>query len=121
MDKESVYAQIQSLKASKKEVFKDNCAIELIRTTGYSNIIDMLLLPLYYIWEHSDFGTLDDVCFESYLMNAYHLYCLSTKDYTNQIVLILTKSSVQNNISKETKMKIASLLDTYSNMIDNSD
>lgn len=116
MDKESVYAQIQSLKASKKEAFMDNYAIELIRTTGYVNIIDMLLLPLYYTWEHSNFGTLDDVRFEKYLMNAYHLYCLSTKDYTSQIVLILKKTSVQKTISLETKIIVESLLDTYLNI-----
>ena len=117
MDKESVYTQIQSLKASKKEVFKDNCAIELIRTTGYSNIMDMLLLPLYYAWEHSDYGTLDQVGFEKYLTNAYHLYCLSTKDYTSQIVLILKKASLQKRLSYNTKHIVVSLLCTYSNVL----
>lgn len=117
MDKEGVFAQIQSLKASKKGAFKDNCATELIRTTGYVNIIDMLLLPLYYTWEHSNFGTLDDVCFEKYLMNAYQLYCMSTKDYTSQIVLILKKNFVQKGLSNDTKEIVELLLDTYSNII----
>lgn len=117
MDREEVYSQIQSLKAAKKGAFKDSCAIELIRSTGYANIIDMLLLPLYYTWEHYEYGTLDQVAFENYLTNAYHLYCLSTKDYITQIVLILKKCSVKKNLSQDTKIKITSLLDMYSNIM----
>lgn len=114
MCKKEVYTQIQSLKAAKKGAFNDSCAIELIRITGYANIVDILLLPLYYTWEHFEYGTLEQVCFESYLRNAYSLYCLSTKDYTRQIVLILKECSVQENLSHGTKKQVNSLLETYS-------
>ena len=116
MLKEEVYTQIQSLKASKKGTFNDSCAIELIRSTGYVNIVDMLLLPLYYTWEHSEYGTLAQVRFESYLANAYHLYSLSTKDYNKKIVCILEECSVQDNLSHDTKKQVISLLNTYSNI-----
>ncbi len=119
MDKAGIYTQIQSLKATKKATAKDSCALELIRTTGYVNIIDMLLLPLYYTWEHSKYGTLEEVSFENYLLKAYNRYCLSTKAYTNQIVLILKRTSVKRSLSQDTKYIVNSLLETYSNIIKN--
>ena len=109
MDKAGIYTQIQSLKATKKATAKDSCALELIRTTGYVNIIDMLLLPLYYTWEHSKYGTLEEVSFENYLLKAY----------TNQIVLILKRTSVKRSLSQDTKYIVNSLLETYSNIIKN--
>lgn len=114
MCKKEVYTQIQSLKAAKKGAFNDSCAIELIRITGYANIVDILLLPLYYTWEHSDYGTLDQVCFESYLSNAYRLYSVSTKEYFKHIIMILEECSIQDNLSHGTKDKVISLLETYS-------
>lgn len=71
MDKTALYTQIQSLKATKKGTAKNSCAIELIRNTGYMNIVDMLLLPLRTM----KFGTLEDVRFETYLKRAYERYC----------------------------------------------
>ena len=64
MDKTALYTQIQSLKATKKGTAKNSCAIELIRNTGYMNIVDMLLLPLRTM----KFGTLEDVRFETYFV-----------------------------------------------------
>ena len=116
MDKTGLYTQIQSLKATKKGTAKNSCAIELIRNTGYVNIIDMLLLPLYYQWELK-FGTLEDVRFETYLKKAYERYCRSTKNYTTQIVQILKKISLRGGLSKDTKFIVNSLLETYSNII----
>jgi len=116
MLKEEVYTQIQSLKTAKKGAFNDSCAIELIRSTGYVNIVDILLLPLYYTWEHRKYGTLDQVCFESYLANAYHHYSLSTKDYNKKIVCILEECSVEDILSHGTKNQVISLLNTYSNI-----
>ena len=117
MDKTGLYTQILSLKATKKGTAKNSCAKELIRNTGYVNIIDMLLLPLYYQWEQLKFGTLEDVRFETYLKKAYERYCQSTKKYTIQIVLILKKISLRRNLSKDTKTIVNSLLETYSNII----
>ena len=76
MDKAGIYTQIQSLKATKKATAKDSCALELIRTTGYVNIIDMLLLPLYYTWEHSKYGTLikKDLG-QKKSLSRYKIYC----------------------------------------------
>ena len=116
MDKAVIYTQILSLKATKKGTTRDSCALELIRITGYVNIIDMLLLPLYYTWEHHKYGTLEEVNFETYLVKAYTRYSLSTKKYKDQIVLILRKTSTQKDLSQETKSIVMSLLETYSDL-----
>jgi hypothetical protein len=116
MDKAVIYTQILSLKATKKGTTRDSCALELIRITGYVNIIDMLLLPLYYTWEHLKYGTLEEVNFETYLVKAYTRYSLSTKKYKDQIVLILRKTSTQKDLSQETKSIVMSLLETYSDL-----
>ena len=113
MDKEDIYTQIISLKSTKKGTTNDSCALELIRTTGYVNIIDMLLLPLYYTWEHSKYGTLEEVSFETYLVKAYTRYSLSTKKYKDQFLLILWKTSTQKDLSQETRFIVISLLETY--------
>lgn len=115
MDKAGIYTQILLLKASKKGTSNDKLSIELIRITGYVNIIDMLLLPLYYMWEH-EYGTLEEVRFETYLMKAYTRYSLSTKNYTNQLMMILRKTSAKKELSQKTKSIVKSLLKTYSHI-----
>ena len=115
MGKESLYSLILELKEIKKGTSSmDSCAIELIRTTGYVNIVDMLLLPLYYTWEHSHYGTLDDVGFETYLMKAYLRYRLSTKDYTDRIVSVLMKTASKGNLTGKTQTMVNSLIEIYS-------
>lgn len=115
MDKEGIYSQIQSLKSFKKGTAKDSSAIELIKSTGYVNIIDMLLLPLYFSWEHSKFGTLEEVAFETYLINAYCLYTHSKRKCNNQLIKILKKTSHRRNLSHDTRNLVNSLIETYSN------
>ena len=116
MDKDEIHRQIISLKAIKK-TSKNPCALELIRTTGYVNIIDMLLLPLYYKWEKSNFGTLEEVNFENYLTKAYNRYCLSTNNYNNQMIIILQKTSTKKKLSNGTKSVVYSLIEIYTNSI----
>ena len=65
----------------------------------------------------SDYGTLEDVNFETYLLKAYNRYCLSKKDYIIQIVMILNKTCAKRKLSRDTKIIVGSLLETYSDLI----
>ena len=114
MKQEELYIQILSLKATKGYADKALCAIELMRTTGYVNIIDMLLLPLYYAWEKMGFGTLEEVRFESYLKKAYILFCHASVDYTRQMVTLLRKASIIKGLSLDCRSIIISLIRLYS-------
>lgn len=113
MDKDSLHTQIFCLKEIKGDPCKESFAIELMKVTGYVNIIDLLLLPLYYAWEHLNYGTLDEVRFETYLKKSYKRYCHSAKRYTREMVAILKRAS-SLGLSQETKTIIESLIKTYS-------
>ncbi len=117
MDKRSVYEHIQSIKAAK--IAANDCSsMELIHVTGYANILDMLLLPLYYMWEYFKFGTLEDVYFESYLKRSYQRFCLSTKSYIFLYVLMLKQILRSNHLSVKTKMFVMSLTQIYLNLVE---
>ena len=115
MDKDSLHTQIFCLKEIKGNPCKESFAIELMKVTGYVNIIDLLLLPLYYAWEHLNYGTLDEVRFETYLKKSYKRYCHSAKRYTRKIVTILNIAS-SGRLSQETQTIIESLIKTYNNL-----
>jgi len=111
MAKEIIYEQIKSLKARKGDT---DLLTELIKTTGYVNIIDILLLPLYFTWEQK-YGNLNEVCFEKYLENPYQRFCLSTRMYTRLILSLLKRKVKQNSLSQENRNMIESLIKIYSN------
>ena len=117
MRKRDIYIQILALKSTRREYGNNPCSAELIRTTGYVNIIDMLLLPLYYSWERLGLGTLEDVCFETYLTNAYKLFCHSALSYIRQLLVLLRRVSNIRDLSQVTKSMIVSLIRLYSTMI----
>lgn len=117
MRRSEVIIQIQSLKATKGDVSSTSYAIELIRATGYVNIIDMLLLPLYYAWDKYGFGKLEDVCFETYLNNAYLLFCQSKDSYLKKILSLLRKVSKKRDLSQGSMSIIGSLIKIYSSII----
>lgn len=113
MDKDSLHTQIFCLKEIKGNPCKETLSIELMKVTGYVNIIDLLLLPLYYTWEHLNYGTLDEVRFETYLKKSYNRYCHSAKRYTRKLVAVLNKASYRG-LSPEIKTIIESLIKSYS-------
>lgn len=117
MRRSEIIIQIQSLKATKRDVSNTSNAIELIRATGYSNIIDMLLLPLYYAWDKLGFGKLEDVCFETYLKNAYKLFCQSKDGYMSKMLSLLRKVSEKRGLSQGCLSIVGGLIDIYSSII----
>ena len=118
MKKEVLYSQIMSLKYYKRGMPNSQCAIDLIKASGYVNILDMLLLPLYYMWEYLKFGTLEDVCFESYLKRSYRRFCLSAKSYIFLYVLMLKKILCSDHLSVKTNMFVMSLTHIYLNLVE---
>lgn len=117
MDKKCVYEHIQSIKAAKKAA-NDCCSIELIHVTGYINILDMLLLPLYNMWEYLKYGTLEDIYFESYLKRSYRRFCLSTKSYIILYVLMLKHILWSYHLSVKTNIFVMSLTKIYLNYVE---
>ena len=107
-----------SLKYHKIEMPDSQCATDLIKASGYVNILDMLLLPLYYMWEYLKFGTLEDVCFESYLKRSYRRFCLSAKSYIFLYVLMLKKILCSDHLSVKTNMFVMSLTHIYLNLVE---
>ena len=117
MRKTEVLYQIQALKATKRDAANVSCATELIRATGYVNIIDMLLLPLYYAWELFGFGKLEDVCFETYLSRTYKLFCQSKSSYIQEMVSLLRRASVKGGLAQNCKQMVDSLIAIYTSII----
>jgi len=113
MDKDSLHTQIFCLKEIKGNPCKESFSIELMKVTGYVNIIDLLLLPLYYAWEHLNYGTLDEVKFETYLKKSYKRFRHSARRYTRKLVAVLIKAS-SRELSQETQKTIETLIKTYS-------
>lgn len=107
-----------SLKSYKRGIPDPQCAIDLIKASGYVNILDMLLLPLYYMWEYLKYGTLEDVCFESYLKRSYQRFCLSTKSYIFLYVLMLKQILRSNYLSIKTNMFVMSIIQIYLNFVE---
>ena len=118
MKKEVLYSQIMSLKYYKRGMPNSQCAIDLIKASGYVNILDMLLLPLYYMWEYLKYGTLEDVCFESYLKRSYRRFYLSAKSYIFLYVLMLKKILCSDHLSVKTNMFVMSLTHIYLNIVE---
>ena len=114
IENETILSQIASLKAMKGCPKNSSFVTELIRTTGYVNIVDMLLLPLYYTWEYKSFGELKEVHFEPYLEKAYQRFCCSAKRYTRKIINILQKISNKKEISQNVQLLVNSLIRLYS-------
>ena len=117
MRRSELIIQIQSLKATKGDVSSTSYATELIRATGYVNIIDMLLLPLYYAWDKLGFGKLEDVCFETYLSKAYILFCQSRDSYINKMLSLLRKVSKKRDLSQGSMSIVGGLIKIYSSII----
>ena len=117
MRKTEVLYQIQVLKAMKWETANASCVTELIRATGYVNIVDILLLPLYYAWERFGFGKLEDVCFETYLSRTYRLFCQSRYSYIRELISLLSRVSIRRGLAQKSKRLIDSLIEIYTSII----
>lgn len=117
MKKEELYSQINTLKAYKKGMPDARCATDLIKASGYVNIIDMLLLPLYYSWNRLGFGTLCDAGFEFYLNRAYCRFRDSIAVYTLQLLLLLKKVSSIKRLSNCCLALVKSLIGLYSEIL----
>jgi hypothetical protein len=116
MKRRDVLFQIQTLKATKGDAANAPCATEMIKTSGYVNIIDMLLLPLYYAWEHLGFGKLEDVCFEKYLNRTYRRFCQAKDEYIRKMISLLSKVSANRSLTHECKQMVDSLIGIYTSI-----
>ena len=117
MEKDIVYSQIMFLKAYKRKIPDDHCAKELVKASGYLNIIDMLLLPLYYCWDQFGYGTLEEVRFEVYLKRAYRRFSRSMVSYTNQLIVLLRNVYSNIRISRNCILLIVPLIGIFEEML----
>lgn len=88
--KDYILKQICSLKAAKIQsisgaVNKDELAIAV----RHNNLIDLLLLPLYYAWEKITHGDIKKLCIEGYLKKSYRKYKKNAEILTQEITMLL--------------------------------
>ena len=120
MKKSILLNQITTLRRMKKESNADGSnPIQMV--TGYSNIWDLMLLPLYYCWEYHNYGTLNDLNFENYLQRAYRAFCRNFENLTRQLICMLRQFEKSNILSKKEQLFFISLNNTYNHIQKNQE
>ncbi len=105
-----IYNVITSLKKIKKSSFScNNGPVNFLYVKETCRMIDTLMLPLYYIWEHCCHQQLEDLSFEEHLRNPYKKFLQHPITYTWQLYVFITikeplfsqlkKKSIYNEIS----------------------
>ena len=85
-----VHDTIFSLKEAKQKSFLQLKDVNLLQSTMEDcRIIDMMLMPLYYVWEHVLSQNLSDVKIEQHLSDPYKRFSLSPVTITWELYLLV--------------------------------
>ena len=85
-------------------------------------IIDILLLPLFYIWEHYCHRPLKDICFEEHLRKPYRKFIRNPITYTWELYIFITlyepiiKVLKKKKTHKEISYFYLELVDSHKNV-----
>lgn len=108
--KENIYL----LKEQKRKCFDIEAGIVNFKVVQETcREMDILLLPLYFVWEHVFKRNLCEVQFELHLKNSYLRFSLEPKRITLKILLLLFPS-ISENFSSDTRKE---LLCIYSSIV----
>ena len=108
-----ILKEIMELKADKVLLIRDaKTESELKVNLLKCNRIDLLLLPLYYAWEHILCN--DSFLIETYLQRTYRLYQKNVETLTNELISMLTDMYTNFLIDKK---KADTLYEIYNNVI----
>lgn len=111
----TVKETISDLKYQKKKCFLvGNKKIDFNVVQKTCREIDILLLPLYYAWEHLYKQNLSDVDFETHLKKPYIIFSVRPKTTTLKILLLLFPGIAQN-FSQTTRKELISIYDLIIN------
>ena len=101
-----VKENISLLKEQKRKCFDIEAGIvdfKVVQETCRE--MDILLLPLYFVWEHMFKRNLCEVQFELHLKNSYLRFSLTPKRITLKILLLLFPA-ISENFSANTRKEL---------------
>lgn len=101
-----VKENISLLKEQKRKCFDIEAGIvdfKVVQETCRE--MDILLLPLYFVWEHMFKRNLCEVQFELHLKNSYSRFSLEPKRITLKILLLLFPA-ISENFSANTRKEL---------------
>ena len=109
---------IENLKKIKAASFSCNDGlVDFHAVTETCRIIDTLMLPLYYIWEHCCHKQLKDICFEEHLRKPYNKFRQHPITHTWELYLFVSLEATETKYlsRKKSYKKVSSI---YKELID---
>lgn len=89
---------VSSLKRIKAASFSNKEGlIDFKKSTETCRIVDTLILPLYYIWDHCCHRNLDELSFEEHLQQAYQRFVQNPLTTTWELYLFVAINTQLNN------------------------
>ena len=109
---------IENLKKIKAASFSCNDGpIDFHAVTETCRIIDTLMLPLYYIWEHCCHQQLKDISFEEHLILPYQRFCQHPITYTWELYILVNLEATEvKDLSRKKLYK--EVLSIYKELMD---
>ena len=102
-DVDKIHDVVTNLKKIKASSFSRNDGpIDFQIVTETCRIIDALMLPLYYIWEHGCHQQLEDISFEDHLKKPYQRFIQNPITYTWELYIFVTlKEPIISQLTQE--------------------
>jgi hypothetical protein len=106
-DTKKIQDVVSSLKGIKEASFSNKEGlIDFKKSTETCRIIDTLILPLYYIWEHCCHRNLGELMFEEHLQKAYQRFMQNPLTNTWELYLFVSiKTPFKNELGKKNLSK----------------
>ena len=118
-DTKKIQDVVSSLKGVKAASFSNKEGlIDLKKSTETCRIVDTLILPLYYIWDHCCHRNLDELSFEEHLRKAYQKFLQNPLTNTWELYLFVSiKTPFKNEFGKKNLSK--ELKEIYNQFLEN--
>lgn len=102
-DTRKIQGVVSDLKSIKVASFSNkNGLTDFEKSTKVCRIVDMLLLPLYYIWEHCCNRDLEELKFEKHLNKPYQKFVKNPLTRTWQLYLLVSvKVTIENKLERK--------------------
>ena len=118
-DMDKIRTIVTDLKAAKAQSFKSVNGLNFKKVAETCRIIDVFILPLYYIWEHFCHRRLKELDFEEHLDKPYKRFKQNPLTNTWELYLFISvinafEDVLQNKkLSKELPYIYKKLIDNY--------
>lgn len=116
-DTKKIQDVVSSLKGVKAASFSNKEGlIDLKKSTETCRIVDTLILPLYYIWDHCCHRNLDKLSFEEHLRKAYQKFLQNPLTNTWELYLFVSiKTPFKNELGKKNLSK--EIIEIYNQLL----